>query len=983
MPQLPSIVQGQQRPLGRLFFSRAVRSSLVLHCLLGLASHLAASEPLRDHFERFEPAWKVDLSVTTEQSIRSERSETAGRNGRGELIRIDSQTASTPTRFVYPVPAARVLDELTASIWVRSPNPGWILGMGIVVPGLLDPNTQQPVQIIISGDVLAEPDRWTQLKCQSTEREIRRQLVLLRAQYPDIADFGQLYVDRLYLACRVPAGTTQVAIDDLEMGPIVPVENSPAAAPVESSKATVPNVEFRLDRLLVDGRPFFPRMVRYHGESPELLKELGFNTVWIENSEDTALIQRLWSKGLWVTATPPRPADEQGQPLQAGTAGLVPFTPEVDPVLFWMLGTRVHGSQRESLTHWIEQLEFADRRRVRPLAVDVASDERFFSRDIDLLGISRHPLQTTLTLDDYRRWLVDRKSLARPGAFCWTWLQVESSPPVQSSLVAAGAHPVLEPEQIRLHAYAAIAAGMRGLGFWTTTSLAEDSPLAEERRWAIKRVNLELQLLEPWLAQTGNFQQIACQIPATSGPNIARNLPFGVNLPNVVERDAQLRSRSQQARQQSGRDQELSAYVLRTEHGLLVLPLWLEGESQWVPAQSAIANVSIVVPGCEQTAEVVEFTPTQLHRLQSTPVPGGKRIEIPRLDEVGFIWITSELSKINLMRNRIAALQESAADAVVQLARLKLDRVGLIDQQLQQLAPAQPDAPQLLGGAKLRVDQSQAAYRNGDYRSAEDLASQACQQLRILQRSHWDAAVDHLSSPVSSPYTLCFQTLPEHWKLMSSFGTSRELGSRNLLPSGEFEDLDTMIAEKWQNVHRAPEILQTSAALFPTGRKKGFALRLECRPHPGVTSVLALEEAPVTVTTPPVPVRVGQILHISGWVKLSEPVTSSRDGVLIYDSILGRSTGLRIYSAEQWTRFELLRIVPASGDFTLSMSLTGLGEVLLDDLQVIPHDPQSVHAEALNRDGVIQQTKGEQSGGSSLFSRWPKLPRFSPRTNPE
>jgi len=983
MPQLPSIVQGQQRPPGRLLSSCAVSTLCLLLCLTGKWGQLSAAEPLRDNFERFEPAWKVDLSAADQQAIRSERSETAGRSGRGELVRMETQTASTPTRLVYHVPPARVLDELTAALWVKSPNPGWILGMGLVVPGLIDPQTQQPVRIIISGEVLADSERWTQLKCQTTEREIRRQLVLLRAQYPNIADFGQLYLDRLYLACRAPAGSTQLAIDDLEMGPIVPMDNTPAATSTEPARSPVPQVEFRLDRLLVDGRPFFPRMVRYHGEPPELLRELGFNTVCIENSEDTALIQRLWSRGLWVTATPPRPADDQGQPLQAGTAGLVPFTPEVDPVLFWMLGTRVHGSQREQLMHWIEQLEFADRRRIRPLAVDVASDERYFSRDIDLLGISRHPLQTTLTLDDYRRWLVDRKSLARPGAFCWTWLQVDSAPPVQASLDAVGVQPVLEPEQIRLHAYAAIAAGMRGLGFWTTSSLAEDSPLAEERRWAIKRVNLELQLLEPWLAQAGSFQRISCELPASTGANVVRNLPFGVNLPNVVERDAQLRSRSQQARQQSGRDQELSAYVLRTEHGQLVIPLWLEGESQWVPAQSAIANVSIVVPGCEQTAEVVEFTATQLHRLQSTSVAGGKRIEIPRLDEVGFIWITSDLSKINRMRDRITGLQVQAAQTLVQLARLKLDRVGQIDQQLQLLAPAQPDAPQLLGGAKLRVDQSQDALRNGDYRTAEDLASQACQQLRILQRSHWDAAVDHLSSPVSSPYTLCFQTLPEHWKLMSSFGTSRELGSRNLLPAGEFEDLDTMIAEKWQNVHRAPEILQTSAALFPTGRKKGYALRLECRPHPGVTSVLALEEAPVTVTTPPVPVRVGQILHISGWVKLTEPVTSSRDGVLIYESILGRSTGLRIYSAEQWTRFELLRIVPASGDFTLSMSLTGLGEVLIDDLQVIPHDPQSVQAEAIQAAGVIQQTRGEQSDGSSLFSRWPKLPRLSPRPKAE
>ncbi|MBI1346752.1 hypothetical protein GC163_10745 [bacterium] len=940
---------------------------------------MPAAEPLRDNFERFEPAWVVDLSDPAQQSIRSERSDVVGRNGGGEVIRMESSQAGLPTRLVYSVPASRVLDELTASVWVRSPSPGWILGIGIIVPGVIDPDTKQPVEIIISGSVLQETDRWSELTCRTSDREVRGHLVRLRAKYPDIANFGQLYVDRLYLACRAPAGSTQIAIDDLEMKPIVPIEIERPATLETPALSNVPQVEFRLDRLLVDGRPFFPRMVRYHGEPPELLRDLGFNTVFIDQADDTALIQKLWSKGLWVTATPPRPADDQGQPLESSSAGLVPFTPDVDPVLFWMLGTRVHGDQREAYTHWIEQLEFADRRRVRPLALDVASDERLFSRDIELLGISRHPLQTTLTLDDYRRWLLDRKSQARPGAFCWTWLQVEPSPQVQSTLTASGATPLLEPEQIRLQAYAAIVAGMRGLGFWTSTSLAEDSPFAEERRQAIKRVNLELQLLEPWLAHAGNFEAITCQVKGATSTNFARNLPFGLNLPNVVERDAQLRSRSQQSRQLAGRDQELSAYVLRTEHGLLVLPLWLEGESQWVPAQCAVSDVTLIVPGCEQTAEVVEFTPTHLHRLQSSPAAGGKRIELPRLDEVGFIWVTSELSKIQRMRDRITGIQAIAAKNMVQLANLKLDRVGLVDQQLQPIAPAQPDAPQLLGGAKLRVDQATSALSQGDFRSAEDLAGQACQQLRILQRSHWDAAVDSLSSPVSSPYTLCYQTLPDHWRLISTFGTSRQLNSRNLLPSGEFEDFATMTAEKWQNVHRAPEILQTSAALFPTGRKKGYALRLECRPHPGVTSVLLLEESPVTVTTPPMPVRAGQILHISGWVKLTEPVKSSRDGVLIYDSLLGRSAGLRVYDAEQWTRFELLRIVPASGEFTVSFSLTGLGEVLLDDLQVIPHDPHRNGGEDATSTGVIQQTKGESPSGSGLFSKWPRLPRMTPR----
>jgi hypothetical protein len=44
------------------------------------------------------------------------------------------------------------------------------------------------------------------------------------------------------------------------------------------------------------------------------------------------------------------------------------------------------------------------------------------------------------------------------------------------------------------------------------------------------------------------------------------------------------------------------------------------------------------------------------------------------------------------------------------------------------------------------------------------------QLLRILQHAHWSDAAHRLYSPVSSPHTLCFQTLPDHWNMIARFG---------------------------------------------------------------------------------------------------------------------------------------------------------------------------------------------------------------------
>ena len=42
----------------------------------------------------------------------------------------------------------------------------------------------------------------------------------------------------------------------------------------------------------------------------------------------------------------------------------------------------------------------------------------------------------------------------------------------------------------------------------------------------------------------------------------------------------------------------------------------------------------------------------------------------------------------------------------------------------------------------------------------------AMQSLRILQRAHWEAAIAERSSAIASPYTISFQTLPEHWRFV-------------------------------------------------------------------------------------------------------------------------------------------------------------------------------------------------------------------------
>jgi hypothetical protein len=306
----------------------------------------------------------------------------------------------------------------------------------------------------------------------------------------------------------------------------------------------------------------------------------------------------------------------------------------------------------------------------------------------------------------------------------------------------------------------------------------------------------------------------------------------------------------------------------------------------------------------------------------------------------------------------------------VELARLKFDRVAKVHEELQLLAPPVPDGPQLLGRARLRLERAETALRGKDYHQARVHAGEAMQSLRILQRAHWDEAVRSLTAPVSSPYTLCFQTLPQHWKLIADFGRSRSQESRNLLPSGEFEDLDTLIAEGWENEQHVPDELRAKAELFPTGRSSRYALRLACEPAAGVTPPRYLERPAVTLTTPPVPARAGQVLHISGWIKVSQPITGHCDGLMIYDSLLGKPGALRFHQKSGWTKFEMLREPRESTDWALTMSLCGMGDVLIDDLQIVPQERWQEGTSSTETPRI------EPASGTRLFDRLPRLPEF-------
>ncbi|MBM4077825.1 MAG: hypothetical protein FJ267_19525, partial [Planctomycetes bacterium] len=338
-------------------------------------------------------------------------------------------------------------------------------------------------------------------------------------------------------------------------------------------------VEFRLHRMRVEGRPFFPRIIRSYNERPEVLGQSGVNVVWVPDPDDVRTVGSLRRQGLWLTATPPFARDDQGNPLESEDASLLPFSTSTSPILFHMMGTRLTAIGKPKIQSWANQVRDADRTFKRPLAADVADDERLFSRHLDLIGISRHVMNTEWTLNDYRQVLGQKRDRTWPGTLCFSWVQTEPSPEIQAAAATEGTIPVIEPEQIRGQVYAALAEGCRGLGFWTTTPIDGTDPVSKERFLAIQQLNQELALLGPWLA-TGQSVQVIPMLVDEQQPDSSRTRK-GQGLGRFSSQPPQ--STRDRSLNRAGSDPSRIASVIRSEFGTLVLPMWLEDHSQYVP----------------------------------------------------------------------------------------------------------------------------------------------------------------------------------------------------------------------------------------------------------------------------------------------------------------------------------------------------------------------------------------------------------------
>ena len=879
-----------------------------------------------------EVSWRDDGGDADYRVSLHRREHTGAYRGEGcEHIRIEGRDGNH-VHFIHPIGRPPIIDELVPSVWVKADRAGLRLAVRVSLPRTNDPRTGRPVETLLTGDSYTDIGRWQRLTIDRLPDRLTRQVRVLRSELGPRVDGRQAIAEGLVLNVYGGPGVTNVWIDELNVAghvgvgfrassdrpPDLPGPRFSAASHAQSRSsnassgvdaglgnpggpellAAAPGEQshsISLDNgvLNVDRRPVFPRVVLYRGEPLELIKQLGFNGLWLDEPPSAELLAEARRLALWLVCPPPRSLT--GSPAEPAVAARFEIGPEYDCVLAWNIGRDLTQGDLKHTAAIVGRLRSADRRHRRPVIGGATTDLRGFSRHADLLLLDRRPLGTSLDIRDYGRWIRTQPRLARPGTPIWTTVQTQPSAALyhQLATLQPGRKPPtnVSPEQMRLLAMTAIAAGSRGLLMVTESPLDADDPATRERATALELLNLQLSLIEPWAA-AGSF---LAEIESSHAP--------------------------------------LTGSVLRTKRARLALPTWLAEDGQYAAAASSRRPMSVIIPGAPESAIAYQLGPDLLTPLRHERVTGGVQVTLREFGAADSIVLAQDAALIAELTRRAKRIGPRAARLWRDLVARRIEVVEQVERELPPSPKAALPTDRWLADARRDLGWCEQLLESNQYARAIGHARRADQSLIALEHARWTHVVGTAGKPITQPTTTHYRTLPWHAALAQRMAASAIDGNR--VAGGGFEDLTRLINSGWQHFeHPSPGVRSAADLVVEASHSGRTGLRLTALPDDPENPPEVLETAPLWITTPPISVDAGELLVIRAWVNIPRPITGSVDGLMLFDSMTGDPLAARLGETDGWQPIVLHRIAPQSGPMRITIALTGLGEARIDDLSV-------------------------------------------------
>jgi hypothetical protein len=897
----------------RRFVEVTVTAFLVVSLLVttggGQEKPPASAESLRDGFETPEPIWQREYTDATVSLRAHDRSPRAAHGGKlSEHFQLES-AAGNQFFVSYATPRVPVDDDLTLSLFVRANRGGAQLFARVVLPADIDPETQAPSFVMVPGTIFDQGDRWQKLEIVGMMPTIERLARVLRASSRRAVSLEGAYVERLVVNLMSGPGQWEVFLDDLEISPVAG-ELLAAWSKSESSGKTAADRtgrsvaakgsgrakgRFRLERNLlekrgVDGRysPWFPTAIDAPGANAVELRRAGFDLLVDRETSDQKRLKSLVDSGVLLIKRLDGSTSLDGSRRLLDQMTAYPLR---QSVAFWQIGEHL-GRQRETtarageLTRFREALGAVrelDDDDSRLVTATVDGELPLFARapmGLDVIGVEPRLWASAQSfLDSYqylgqRKLLTARSNLA--GLF-WAWVPAATSPEVIRNIwgdntVPAWGVPSVQPEQLRLMTYLALAAGYRGLGFKGDAELtANDGP--GRALWIeMSFLNLEIDLCEQILAENDvpiPFYNVYDPDPPPLPSNanqLASKKP--VKKPELLPR-GEIRA---------------AAVALRERKGSLLFVADYAAGGQYQPGQMAVDKL-VITPILPEGTQPFEITPGEVKVLTPERVPGGRRITVEEFDTTSLILCTGDLGLYERVRAIVEGLRHKAVPLAIEQAEIMLKMVTEINGRLAAdghqirtkvdlklrrqagMEEAPPDVPDLLARSMEAIKNAREAQERQDYALAWAEARRARRPLRIVMSAHWDQswaafarAAESINPdgpkeedeepkrverkpkvkldaplmllPISCPPLISFFTLPESYIWIDWIkGRPGYQFGPNRVPSGSFDDSEAVTAEGWLDVSYQMEGIDAKIGIVSRTEANGKAVK---KGHPSL-----------------------------------------------------------------------------------------------------------------------------------------------------
>lgn len=799
-----------------------------------------------------------------------------------------------------------VMDEFESRMWLKSNRPGARLATRVILPRTKDPKTGAARSLYVSGDEYNSPDRWQQLQITSLPELLAAQVRVLRAAQRESIDPREAYVDAIVLVVPGGEGSTTVWTDALEVDGVAltvaaATEGRPAATPAVFSApswpqpATSPNsrsapsvatntaasAHFRGTTLLLSDRPFLVRGIEWNNEPFAFLAARGFNAIWLDEPPTPEQSADATRANLWLVCTPPAPDKLADEGLGAS----------LDRVLAWNLGSPSGPHELDYYRRWADQVREIDTSASRPVLLAPQGDWLPASQIADAL-VARHPAAVALTRRDFADWLQQLPLLARPGTPLWTTVPTQAGPKTreQAAWLTRGdarLPTVLADRQIEDLIVSVEASGSRGLLFQSDSPLDASDAASRRRAALLEQFNDRINLIEPWL---------------TIGKSVG---------------DA------------TSTDGSMSGVVIQAERSRLFLPTRTPAQSS--AAEYSSRSIALVIPGVPVSNEAFALSPAGFQTLASQRIAGGTRVEVAR-DFAGYILMTEDASVISAFRQRVARGARRAAQVQFGLAASQSRLLGDAARQLPGFGVSTKTLDQAIGAADAELKLAGASIASGNFEAGYRQSTRA---LQILNLAIEDTDRRVADGPTFDSVPSVVQPAPFLARVAFDHALAKFRTGENQLVGGDFEDLEQLRQVGWQHVEDPIPGIHTSVELSGRAPHEGrYALQLVSRDDSANQGPLIVARAPVWITSPPFRASAGEVLEISGWIRIDQRIEGNVDGLQILDSLGGRELALRVRQTDGWQPFRIIRGSKETTNVTLTFALNGLGTACVDGVMV-------------------------------------------------